>query len=285
MAKAIDPLARVLLMLLRDGSAPRSAAGARALASMQTLIDSGAIEIVRRGAGDALQIASRSALDRYIAANYPAGLNWAVENPTRADAAIYARNSKRGRVPFSLLTFHGRAGRFVPIGQEEPQALQYGVPTSIFLDDPDQERPVFSGVTSVALVENIEIFRYYLAAGIEADMAFWTAGRMSDRFLSWLGSPAWTASILHCGDYDVVGLREFDRVYRMIGARATLFVPPNIEVLFAHGTGDLLDSQRDGQFHSLLAHADAGCRQVANLIVEHGRGLEQEALLGAAVPP
>jgi hypothetical protein len=283
MANAIDPLARVISLLLKDGAAPRSAASARALARMQTLFDSGSLVIIRRGAGDAIKIANRSALDRFIDAEYPAGLNWKTDNPTRADAAFFAKDSKRGRVDFSLMTFHGRAGQYTQNGED--RCLRYGKPESVFLDDVADTNPVFSGITSIALIENIEVFRHYMKAGIVADMAFWTAGRMPGRFISWLASDAWptATAIIHCGDYDVVGLREFDRVYQTLKERVRLHVPPDIETLFKHGSGDLLDKQRDKQFQSLLRHPDANCRRIANLMIETGHGLEQEVLLPRTV--
>lgn len=282
MTSAVDPVARILGVLADRGRIARSAVGKGAMTALQTLFDSGGLQLVRQGAGDAVIIGSREAFDRYVQAHYPAGLQWEGATATRAEAAIYTRDSKRGRVPFSLVTLHGHRG-WIAHG-EQSGAIRLGAPRSVFLDDAPAPRPVLHAVQSIALIENLEVFRAFPDAGIKADIAIWTAGRMPERLIDWLSTDAWQAwapppALLHCGDYDIVGLREFERVHRAVGERVRLFVPDDIETLFAHGSGDLLNKQTDARFAELLRYPDADCRRVAELILRHGRGLEQETLL------
>jgi hypothetical protein len=69
----------------------------------------------------------------------------------------------------------------------------------------------------VALVENIDVFLSLdsarLSETLQADAAVFLHGKMSNRFLAWLASPAMAdVRYLHLGDYDPVGIAEYLRL-------------------------------------------------------------------------
>ena len=133
---------------------------------------------------------------------------------------------------------------------------------------------------AVVIVENLEVFLHLEETGIACDLAVYAAGRMSERLLAWLASPAMSGcSVLHCGDYDPVGLQEYLRLRAACGSRASLYVPDDLmDLLRTFGKRELL-SDSPAVLRSVRASSDVSVRHVLRLIDEAGCGLEQEALL------
>ena len=87
------------------------------------------------------------------------------------------------------------------------------------------------------------------------------------------------ASILHCGDYDPVGLDDYLRVKTACPGRTTLYLPANLEdLLVRYGKKELLQSST-AVLARLRKIEDQEVRQIVRLLDQHGVGLEQEALL------
>ena len=136
----------------------------------------------------------------------------------------------------------------------------------------------FSG--TVAVAENLEFFLSFEAAGIKCDLVIYAGGRLSDRIISWLASPLMEAcSVLHCGDYDPAGLREYLRLREAMGSRAVLYVPDNMErLLKKYGRAELVRNQA----HILPGIRSCAVPEVLNvmdMVERYGLGLEQEVLL------
>lgn len=90
----------------------------------------------------------------------------------------------------------------------------------------DDEQWQFSGV--LAIVENLEVFWNFEKLETEAQLALYAQGRLSGRVLDWLSSPAMAQTqILHCGDYDPVGLDEYLRIKAALPERTELYLPAN----------------------------------------------------------
>jgi hypothetical protein len=134
-----------------------------------------------------------------------------------------------------------------------------------------------SGV--LALVENFELFMHVERVVPGIDAALWTAGRVDQRVLDWIGAmPA--CRVLHAGDYDPVGLDEYLRTRQALPAgRASLFIPDNLEqLLIRYGTTDLL-TKSVAVLERVRREAPPEVREVLALMDRHHRALEQEALL------
>jgi len=72
--------------------------------------------------------------------------------------------------------------------------------------------------TDIAIVENLEVFLHFEKLHSRQVVALYAGGRLSSRALNWLASNVMSgALLLHCGDYDPVGLDEFLRLYNRVG--------------------------------------------------------------------
>lgn len=275
----INSLAAFVARLEREGSVPASAAGASVRKAIAPLLFSQVVLETRRGAGKTLEISKRDAWDRFVAKEFPAGLTWGSRD--EVDATLRARNSKRGDADFVLVTMRGARGRldFLDGGAIVlPNASRGSIGcASFFLSD---DAPSASEIRTLVIVENLRVFARHEAICPEADAALFAAGKLPERVIDWLDSEAWAGvQFIHAGDYDPVGIREFERLYERLGASVRLLVPEGIEELFRHGNEKLLTAQQSGHLRAMLDHPDEGCRRVAALIMEQGRGLEQQALL------
>jgi len=112
-------------------------------------------------------------------------------------------------------------------------------------------------------------------------MALYAGGRLSGRILNWLGSQSMArAQIIHCGDYDPVGLDEYLRLKGACPERAELFLPANLEVLLSrYGKRELLQGSNGAVLARLRKTEDHEVRRLVRLLDRYGVGLEQEILL------
>jgi hypothetical protein len=132
----------------------------------------------------------------------------------------------------------------------------------------------------LAVVENLEVFWNFEKLETDAELALYAQGRLSGRILEWLASPAMSeARLLHCGDYDPVGMDEYLRLKAACPNRSNLFLPPDLEDLFTrYGKRELLGSNA-AVLARLRKVEDKEVRRVVQLMDRYGVGLEQEVLL------
>ncbi|MBI3130316.1 MAG: hypothetical protein HYZ13_03065 [Acidobacteria bacterium] len=140
---------------------------------------------------------------------------------------------------------------------------------------------------AVGLVENLDAF---LGLNIEAlgpslgvDAVIYTQGKLSGRVLDWLSSNTMAdIQVLHLGDYDPVGLREYIRLRAALGARARIFLPPGLGKLFDDFASSKIMA-KDGNQRELMTLVRMAMKLPADAqeVLEHIRrtncGLEQEA--------
>jgi len=105
--------------------------------------------------------------------------------------------------------------------------------------------------------------------------------RSSGRILNWLSSSAMAqARIIHCGDYDPVGLDEYLRLKTACPERAGLYLPADLDDLFSrYGKGEILLGSNGAILARLRKIEDQEVRRIVELMDRHGVGLEQEVLL------
>lgn len=277
---AVDALAAKLGLLLELGSLPSSRLTNSDCTRLQSLVDAGVLAIERSGAGKKVAVKNQEALGAFVVKNYPSGLEGRQEAlAPRSRAVAELRDSKRARETGPLMVLLRGFGNCALRAGEEVLPVAHwtemaGV-AALRLDD----RPwQFSGV--LAVVENLEVFWNFEKLETEAQLALYAQGRLSGRILNWLSSPAMAqARILHCGDYDPVGLDEYLRIKAACPGRAELYLPSNLEDLLSRfGKKDLLGSST-AVLARLRTSEDQEVRRVVTLMDRYGMGLEQEVLL------
>lgn len=276
---AVDALAGRLLQLLEDDSIVASAFSRSMRKTLQPLFWSGALREEKAGGGKRVYISDREALTTWIGARYPSGLMGPeTEMPARATAVATFRDSKAGdeletRAVF-MRGFHGallrRSEGTLPLAELTESFGLAGV--LIEWSDPWQ----FRG--SMALVENLEVFLHIEQVLPEVNAALWTRGRIDHRLLRWMAAMR-GLTVIHAGDYDPVGLDEYQRVAAAMPGRSRLYVPDDFEDRLARfGTGELLVKSA-AVLERVRAEANDEVRPVVALMDRYGRALEQEALL------
>ena len=278
--------AAVLKQLLENGSVPVSAVGRSGLDALRGLLDAGALERTRVGAGSVIAVRQRQAVEAVARQLYPSGLESLALLETmatpRAAGVAGVRDAKRSRrgaaEPVLLRAFHA-----APLIGQAGQALDLLAMTGL------------AGVAAVTLtrgapwrfagrlgiVENLELFYHVERIAPALDAALYAGGRLSERVVEWLAGEAMReAELTHFGDYDPVGLAEYLRLRRACGPRAELFLPADLPALMRRfGKRSLLSGRNADLLRELRAEADPAVRAVVSLMDETGCGLEQEALL------
>ena len=270
----LDPLARIILALEAGDNVPYSSMSVFVRKRARSLFDTGALAVERKGGGHIVVVKNAAALYGFIAAMYPGGLIATdVEgegNRTRG-VRLHGDSKKTGNMELEVVVF--RAAFPAPpflTGRHDGLALGSFILTK-------NAGASFTG--RVATVENHEQFALYDWATNGFDVVILTSGRASNRLLEWFACDSMKgAQYTHFGDYDPVGLDEFARMYAKLGERVSLFVPDNLEALFAHKRLKLVTDSGKLLFRlSALRHPDIDL--VIRLIREHGGGLEQESLM------
>lgn len=276
--------AQILIKLHEFGSVATSQLSGANKQYLRPLLETGVLVEERKGRGLAIVVNNDKALDVFIKKHFPHGLEPGhTDTVTRSQAVSYWRNSKHGDLTSEPVFINAKKGqvltqdsKVLPVGQLTEIA---GMASFLLGEDSDNYWQ-FDG--TIALVENYEVFTNWQRVNIPADIAIWTAGRMSQRMIVWLKSQKMQiCSIIHCGDYDPVGLDEFRRLYTQIGKRACLYVPSNIDTLFnKYANPTLLKKQSSIKVLQRLRscnHPDV--IDMVKLIDNCNGGLEQEILL------
>jgi len=290
-----DSLARVLRVLLAQGTVPRSKLGQRVFEDLAGLVESGVLAVVRKGAGQRIEVIDPAALAAFAKRHFPTTL----EDPendqpiSRSLAVQLWRNAKRGGDAggepvlvrgFGLTTLR-RGTEFLPVAELTRKA---GLATFLLKEGEEYWAPAVGTDTevnpglgaTVAVVENLEAFLRCEALPIEMDMAVYAGGRLSGRVLKWLGSPAFASCLLlHCGDYDPVGLDEYLKLKSTCPNRVRLLMPENLEQMIRDFGNSGLLARSAGVLARIRETDDPDVRRVVGWLDQYGRGLEQEIFL------
>ena len=277
--------AALLKQLLETGSVPVSAVGRRGMDALRGMLEAGALERARVGAGSVIAVRHPQVIEAVARQLYPSGLDAGAVGagtPPRAAAVAAVRDAKRSRrgaeEPVMLRAFQpavlaGQPGEIIDLLAMTRRA---GV-AAVTLTQGAPWR--FAG--RLGIVENLEVFYHVERLAPMLDAALYAGGRLSERVVQWLAGDAMsTAELTHFGDYDPVGLAEYLRLRRACGPRAALFLPANLpELIRRFGKRALLAGRNADLLRTLRAEPDPAVRTVVGLMDETGCGLEQEALL------
>ncbi|MDK9706398.1 MAG: DUF2220 family protein [Desulforhopalus sp.] len=224
---------------------------------------------------------NQDVLDAFVLRSYPSGLQGSSESlPPRSRAVSELRDSKKAREtgPLTVL-LRGFNNCELRAGEDLLAVAHWTELAGVAALCLDGRQWEFTGV--MAIVENLEVFWNFEKLETGAQLAVYAQGRLSGRILNWLSSPAMAhALIIHCGDYDPVGLDEYLRLRIACADRAKLYLPSSLEDLMSrYGKKDLLSGSNAEILVRLRKTEDQEVRRVVELIDRYGVGLEQEVLL------
>lgn len=249
----------------------------------------GAVQIVPGQQGKRLRIANAEAFANVVRTSSPNGLDALDSSPlSRTEAVAQFGDAKAVRAgnvqgifvrtsqPNIVLRRDGM------IGAVDVTALTSSAGGAGLLLN-DEMHWEFSG--TVATIENEEVFWNHELILPNIDLAIYACGKMSHRLVRWLASGAMAnCQIMHCGDYDPIGLLEYCRLRRACPGRVRLFVPDQIDALMAkYGKRYLLQADKHAQaLNSLRKDDDKTVAKFVKLFDHLGKGLEQEILIARA---
>lgn len=274
-------LAKLLGTLLAEGSAPLSLFSASAWAALSPQFAAGILQKERSGAGSRVAVRNKAVLEAFAAQLFPSGLTPApAGDMPRATAVGYYRDAKAAGTaaaePVLIRAFNDmkfeRRGAALPAAE---LSAKYGVAAFLL-----KEPPFWGCGGTLAIVENLEPFLCFEKMKVAADAVVYAGGKMSGRMLAWFASAEMSkCSLLHCGDYDPVGIDEYLRLKEACGARVKLHIPANIEALFKkYGKRELLiDSEP--VLRRLRTTKDPDALRIIEQMNVCNAGLEQEILL------
>lgn len=279
-----DGLLTTLTALVDHGAVAWSTVSAKQHAALRPLLDGGVLVRETSGNGERLVVKKPKVVRRFATKHYPNGLASAAEAAHRSEGLStvegvqHFRDAKRGTQDTDILLLRGRPGTTVACNDTDVPvgALTATAGVASVLLHADQK---VSMNGTLAIVENQTAFLRTEALGVDFDIALYGHGRLSSRVIAWLASPAMaTVDVVHCPDYDPVGLHECARLYAQCGPRARLYSPPDLDVLLQrYGKRALYQDNRP-----LLASIDDAPPEVhaiADLLTRYGCGLEQEILI------
>jgi hypothetical protein len=278
---AVDALADKLLLLISMGNLAASKLTDRDHTLLRSLFETGVLAMEKGGGGKKVVVKNLDALGAFVLRSYPSGLQGSsAKLPPRSRAVAELRDSKKARETGPLMVLlRGFDNCELFAGEEVLEVAQWTELAGVAALCLDGRQWQFTGL--MAVVENFEVFWNFEKLKTGAQLAVYAQGRLSGRILNWLSSPAMAqARIIHCGDYDPVGLDEFLRLKSACPKRAGLYLPANLEdLLFRYGKKELLLGNNGAILARLRKTEDQEVRRLVELMDRHGVGLEQEVLL------
>lgn len=277
---AVDALAEKIRLLRLQGNLASSRLTDRDRTRLQSLFEAGVLIEERSGAGKKVVVKNEASLDAFVQRFYPSGLEGRGGALTpRSRAVAEQRDSKKARERGPLVVLlRGFGNCELHTGEDLLPVAHLTELAGVAALRLEGRQWRYSGV--IAIVENLEVFWNFEKLETGAQLALYAQGRLSGRILNWLSSPAMEqARIIHCGDYDPVGLDEFLRLKTACPGRSELFLPSNLEELFfRYGKRELLPNNA-AVLARLRKTEDPAVRRVVKLMDRYGLGLEQEVLL------
>lgn len=269
----------------------RSQVSVSGMKTLAPLLTGGILEVERSGAGEAVVVRDEEAFRMWLRKHYPLydGQVTAPLGASRANAVALRKDSKSTGEGVAQGVLHLRAlgspdlavrldGREIQVGE---LTARHGIAACLIGADSVME------VTHarVALIENLECFLLAEALLTGPWLVLNSAGRIPDRLIACLGRSRFgEAPLLHCPDYDPVGLSDYLRLRAKVGDRVMLYLPEDLEKRFERfGNRKLItEKPKNRALLEQLGTATWPCpnsKRVFKLIRETGAGLEQEALL------
>ena len=271
---------RFLQALILDGKIKRNHPLSRKYS--QSLIDLEIVTIQREGRSDYIVVTKPENLHRYIENRFPGGLDSSPNS--RLEGVMLRGNSKLGGNASSAIlicrVFSNNSTTNVSVNPKDITEEMGLFSVSINSENYTQMR--VSG--KVSIVENLDVFMKIECFIESLDIAIYSGGILDSRIIGWLNECDDISQIIHAGDYDSTGLKEFIRYERELNHNVEFYLNEDIELgdFRTYGRSDLVGKGRNlGLMDSIRKHQsdDKGFNKSIEYILESGNGLEQDFLL------
>lgn len=271
---------RFLEILSAEGRIKRNHALSKRFS--QNLLDLEIAQIQREGRSDYIVVIRPDNFNNYVMKRFPGGLS---ETPSsRLDGIMLRGNSKLGgNAGHGILTcrvFSENSTHNLSFDAKNITA-ELGVLSAAIHTENGLSFQV-SG--SVVIVENLDVFMAIEYIIPKIDVAIYSGGVLDSRVIEWLNDCIQISSVIHAGDYDAVGLKEFIRYERELNHEVEFYVHDSITVddFKRYGRSELVGKGRNlSMIDSVRKHetTDDGFNKCLNFVLKSGNGLEQEFLL------
>lgn len=251
--------------------------------ALRPLFDAGMLEERRAGAGTRVAVVDAEAVRAFADRHFPDGLDVELApDASRAEAVRGRRDAKLGTGSTEALLMRAVAPAVVELGDH---SLDVHAATQAFgvaaVRLAPGVWPRFDG--RLALVENDDVFWHFEETGLPAEVACLMRGRISNRVLDWLSSEAASGcTVLHCGDYDPVGVDEYRRLVEAPIPRVVYACPSDVAALIERHGKRALVRDSAGLLPRLRRSDDPVIRRMVDLFDRFGAGVEQEILISTA---
>ncbi|HXT41482.1 MAG TPA: hypothetical protein VN887_15860 [Candidatus Angelobacter sp.] len=281
MKTGVQPKHRGLcLRLFRDGMLPKSVCGQALIRALAPLFDTGVVRWSKVGGGQRLTVMNQVGYERWLFQHFP-DVDIPDSDSSQVKGVAHFRNAKAlpSNLPEIVCLRSTRDGVLMRDGAvvETTRATKDNGVFAFTLTD----RTQFALRGICALIENLAVFHSFEKLGLEPNLAIWTGGVSSNRFIDWLASSVSSGlRVLHLPDYDPVGLSEFLRQHERLGEAVTLFLADDLPSLFRRhcNTSLLADEKNQRTLMQLRKAQHPAVQQVVSLIDEFNGGLEHEAI-------
>lgn len=281
MKTGVQPKHRGLcLRLLKDGMLPRSDCAQSFIRALTPLFDTGVVRWSKASGGQRLTVTDQVGYERWLFQHFP-NVDLPDSDSSQVKAVAQFRNAKAlpSNLPEIVCLRSTRDGALLRDGVivETTRATKQNGVFAFTLTD----HAPFALQGACALVENLAVFHSFEKLGLEPNLAIWTGGVSSNRFIGWLAASVPRGlRVLHLPDYDPVGLSEFLRQHERLGEAITLFLADDLPILFRRhcNTALLADEKNQRTLMQLRKARHPAVQQVVALIDEFNGGLEHEAI-------
>jgi len=248
----------------------------------QKLIDLEIAQIQRDGRSDYIVVIRLENFQNYVLKRFPGGLY--VTPNSRLGGVLLRGNSKLGgNAGHGIITcrvFSGTSTHHLSFDAkkitEDLGVLSAAIHT--------ENGVGFQISGSVVIVENLDVFMAieHIIPGM--DVAIYSGGILDSRVIGWLNNCNQISSVLHAGDYDATGLKEFMRYERELKHSVNFYVHDSITIddFKRYGRAELVGKGRNlSLMDGIRKHEteDEGFNRSIRFILDSGNGLEQEFLL------
>ncbi len=289
MTSYVDALAGLLDTLLTKGSIPKSSLSEKQRTALEPLFTGQILKTEPRGRGQSVTVQSSEGLEKFVEQRYPSGLKGEGSNTnlSRKSAIETRRDSKLSGIALDKLHVFRvfvRERLVHTAGDVEP--LRSTRRAGLYSIRGEQLHQWELNGT-LGTVENWELFNHMETLDTFEDVEvpptfLYTGGNLSNDVFEWLGNRKNLEGVVHFGDYDPVGLREYNRLKVKLNTPVRFHRPPNLPQLFeTYSKKSLL--AREGSrkiFERVRATLsdDPEVSKIIELIEKHNAGLEQEIL-------
>lgn len=267
-----------LIRLIEAGSLPASSIPRAAKADIDNVKNAGFIRWEKSGAGAKFFIVDETAIENLLRST---GYEGEFEDLTaKAKAVALHGDAHRGRDD-SLMLFFSTAGNAQwSDGVNTLDVLEhvekYGI-ASLVVKPGDH----WCTNQTIGLVENLDLVlngkAYCEQIGFNGVLLYYS-GWISKKLRDWLMERQRSPRYMVLPDYDLVGLKNYLIAKEKLGEETSIYVPDNLkDLLRKFGSTSKLKSKSDRKL--IESSSDPEVIRIYNMLLETGRGLDQESLL------